>query len=182
MRRNPTSETSETYNTNMSTFKDGQPEYLLALLRNFNITIDGTGKKSPLGRNTYLRTMLLGEALRKFGKLEIQNHGTKNAHLKHTTEGLLEYFFPINALSKKNRAMRRAMRKPRSNLFNHFAAKLTVMNILLPLFYGSDASKEMSSEELSKILIHVVTNVREKQSYIQVWDFKMKPTRKLVQC
>ena len=112
MRRNPTSETSETYNTNMSTFKDGQPEYLLALLRNFNITIDGTGKKSLLGRNTYLRTMLLGEALRKFGKLEIQNHGTKNAHLKHTTDCLLMYLFPINYLSKQQYMVRLAMRKP----------------------------------------------------------------------
>ena len=43
MRRKPTSEKSETYNINMSTLEDSQPEEFLSLIKNFNIAINGTG-------------------------------------------------------------------------------------------------------------------------------------------
>ena len=65
MQRNPAMDMSETYNINMSTFEDGQPEKFLALLNNFKIAIYGTGMTSPSGRINYLRTMLRGEALKR---------------------------------------------------------------------------------------------------------------------
>ena len=46
MRRNPTLTMSETYNINMSTFEDYQPEDFLALLKNYKISIYGTGTMS----------------------------------------------------------------------------------------------------------------------------------------
>ena len=49
MRRNPATSMSETYNINMSTFEDRQPEEFLALLKNFMIAIDGTGMMSASG-------------------------------------------------------------------------------------------------------------------------------------
>ena len=70
IRRNPTSAASETYNVNMNTFDDGQPEKFLSLLKNFKIAIDGTRTTTPSGRINYLRTMLRGQALREFDKLE----------------------------------------------------------------------------------------------------------------
>ena len=48
----------------MNTFDDGQPEELLALLKNFNIEIDGTVTTTPKGRINYLCTILRGQALR----------------------------------------------------------------------------------------------------------------------
>ena len=107
-----TSSTAETYNINISTFKDVQPEEFLALLKNFEIEIDGTGTTSLSGKINYLHTMLLGASLREFDKLSSQNHGATNDHLKHIMDGLLGYFFPISAFSKKNLTMRRAIRKP----------------------------------------------------------------------
>ena len=56
--------------------------------------------------------MLRGQALREYDKLQSQYRGATNNRLKLIQEGLLEYFFPINSLSKQKRAMGRAMRKP----------------------------------------------------------------------
>ena len=106
--RNPSTAMSETYNINMYTFKYVQPEEFLTLLKNFIIAIDGTGTTSWPGRINYICTILCGEARIEFNELASQNSGTKNAHLKHITEGLLGYFSQINSLSKQKRAMRRA--------------------------------------------------------------------------
>ena len=43
--------------------------------------------------------MLCGQALMEFDKLQSQYGGTTNNHLKIIQEGLLEYFFLINALT-----------------------------------------------------------------------------------
>ena len=102
--------------------------------------------------------MLCGQELREFDKLQSQYGGVINNHLKLIHKGLLEYFFPINALSKQKRVMRRAIRKPRSMTLKRFAARLTVMNYFLPLFPGSDASNKMEMEELNEILLRAVPN------------------------
>ena len=64
IRRNPSQATSETYNMNISTFDDGQPEEFLVLLRKFKIAIDGIGTTTPTGWINYLRMMLRGKSLR----------------------------------------------------------------------------------------------------------------------
>ena len=115
--------------------------------------------------------MLHGQELSEFDKIQSQYGGAASNHLKLIQEGLLEYLFSINALSKKKLAMRRTMRKPRSMSFKHFAARLTEINNFLTLFPGSDASKKMEMEELNKILLHVVPNGWAKQSYLQGWYF-----------
>ena len=152
----------------MSTFDDGQPEKSLTLLRNFKTAVDGTGMTTPTGRINYLRTMLRGKILGGFDKLSLQGNTTNN-HLNHIVEGLLDEFFPLHALSKQKRAMRRAMRKPRSMPFKLFYVQLTSINYFIPLFPGSDASKKMPPEELNEILLHAVSSGWSKQSYIQVW-------------
>ena len=45
---------------------------------------------------------------------------TPNNHIKHIIEGLLEYLFPMNILSKQKLTMRRALPKPRDISFKCF--------------------------------------------------------------
>ena len=85
IQRNPTLEMPETYNINMPTFKDGQPEEFLALIKNFSIENDGTGMASPPGQIKHLHMMLRGDALREFDEQASKNHGTTNAHLNNIT-------------------------------------------------------------------------------------------------
>ena len=108
----------------MNTLYDGQPEEFLLLLKNFKIATNGTGTTNPSSQINLLRMMLRVQALMEFDGLQSQYVGSTNKHLKLIQEGLLDYFFPVNFLSKKKRAMERAMRKPRSMILKHFAERL----------------------------------------------------------
>ena len=61
IQRNNTLATSVIYNINVSIFKDVQPEEFLTLLKNFTITIDGTGTVSRLGKIHFLCVILHGK-------------------------------------------------------------------------------------------------------------------------
>ena len=150
----------------MSTFEDGQPEELLTLIKNFIITIYGTGIMPPSEIINYLRTILHGEALRKFDELTSQNNASINSQLNHIKEGLLG-FFSINALSKQKRAMRFIMRKPQSISSKYFSVQLTEINNYLPLLPGSINDKKMALEDPNKTLIHAVLNLWLKKYYLQ---------------
>ena len=60
MRRIITSSTLETHAIKMAMFENFQPEDLLVLLKNFNISIDGTGNITISGRINYLHMILCG--------------------------------------------------------------------------------------------------------------------------
>ena len=97
-----------------------------------------------------------------------------NNHLKHITEGLLEYTPPMNAVSKNKHAMRHTIRKPLYMPFENFFTRLIEVNNFLSLFPGLDASNMMPTENLKKILLHVVPNECLNQYYLQGWDFETK--------
>ena len=177
MRRNISLAASKTYNINMNTLDDGQPEEFLSLLKNFNNATDGTGATNSSGRINYLHMMLRGHSLKVFDELHSKYGSSTNNHLKLIQEGLIEYFFPISLLLKQKRAMRCVMLKPRRMTFKSFAARLTETNNFLPLFPGLDNSKKMEIEELNKILLHAVPNVQAKKSYLQGWDFELNTYR-----
>ena len=82
VRWNPSDADSETYEMNIVTFYHRQREELLALVKNFKRAVDRAGTTSEVERINYLRTLLSGESLQFFYKLEIQNTTTSNAHLK----------------------------------------------------------------------------------------------------
>ena len=58
--RNTSQATSETNKVNRYTFNNGQPEELLALLKNWKIATDVTGTTLSSGQIKYLRTLLRG--------------------------------------------------------------------------------------------------------------------------
>ena len=153
----------------MSTLNDGQSEEFLAILKNFRIAIDVTVITSPSVRINYLGTMSRWQALKEIGEFVSQNNGSTNEHLKNIAEDLLGYFFPINALSEKKRAMRRVMCKPQIMAFRSFHARLTEMKIFLPLFTVLDTFNNITVKELNDILLRTVTSAWENQSYIQWW-------------
>ena len=113
MRRNPSYSDSKTYELKIVMFEHVQPEELLALMHNCRRVVDGIGNTLVAVNINYLRTLLRGESLQEFDELASQNIGTSNALLKFVLEGLLGWFFPIDALSKQNHVMRRTMCKPR---------------------------------------------------------------------
>ena len=65
------------------------------------------------------------------------------AHFKENKEGLLGYFLPTNALSKKKIYMCQYTKKPCALTMNRLVACLTDLNIYLPLFPGFNNSNNM---------------------------------------
>ena len=125
MRQYMASDTSDTYNLKVRTFKNGKLEEFLQMIKDFKTGIDGTGNTSTTVKIQFLRKMLRGEGLRGFDVIAVQVGITNNTHLKQIKEGLLSYFFPFYALKNQKRAMRRAMRKPQALQLKIFAAQLT---------------------------------------------------------
>ena len=61
----------------------------------------------------YLCTLVPGEALRQFDTFFAEIGSANPENLTSIILGLYMYFFPVNALSKKNCAVRRVIRKSR---------------------------------------------------------------------
>ena len=95
-------------------FENGDPEELLFLVRNFNITLVAPGTLDMGAKNQYLLTLILGEALCKFDLLSTDMIGAYALNVEAIILGLSLYFTPVNLRSKQKRAMRRGMRKPHS--------------------------------------------------------------------
>ena len=81
--------TLETHELWMHILKNGRSEELIALLENFNKSVNGNRTNTVSGWINYLRIFLRREALQEIEELAGQNNGTDNAHLKAIKEGLL---------------------------------------------------------------------------------------------
>ena len=158
MRQNRYDANPETYELKIVTFEHCQPEEFLQLMNNLKRAVHRTGNKTAAGKINYIRTLLHGKSLWEFDELASQNAGTKNSHLKFIQEGLLRYYFPINALSKQNRAMGSAIYKPQELSFKRFVAHITELKNYLPLPPSSSATNKTLPKELNNILLHAVPN------------------------
>ena len=136
----------------MIIFGNGKPKEFLQLLKNFNKSIDGTGTTTVARRINFLCTLLCGEAIREFDNLVSHNNGTTNPHLKEIQEVLLDYFFPTNALIKKNIPMRQSTKKTCVLPMKILVVHITNLNNYLVSFPGSNNYKNMEEEDLNKIL------------------------------
>ena len=76
-------------------------------------------------RIKFLRTILRGEVIWEFDNLSIQNNSSNNAHLKEIQGVLMDYFFPMNHISKQKISMRRLINKPHALTMKRLAAHLT---------------------------------------------------------
>ena len=90
--------------------------------------------------------------------------------------------FPMNTLSRQKRATRRVMRKPCDMSFKCFISWLTEINHFLPLFPGSDPTKNIPDEELNGILLQAMPNSWAKSPTFKGRTFKWIPTGKLALC
>ena len=133
---------------------------------NFKMTFEASGKFQDAEKNQYLRTLFRGEVLRQFDMLY--------ADFKSITPLTLEAIFgigyvrfPVNALSKKKRAMRHGMRKPYVLKLRCYMACLIDLNKYLPSFPGSTPTHKIGMTELNGILLKSMPNSWIKQAYVQ---------------
>ena len=111
LRRDPTSEKSDLYEFKMASFDNSEPEEFLLLVRNLQMTLGDSGSLAANAKIQYLRTLLRGESVHILDNVFVTVGSATTKKLNRNILGLGTYFFPINVVSEKKRAMRRRMRK-----------------------------------------------------------------------
>ena len=80
---------------------NGEPEELLLLVSNFQITLEASGTISDGTNIQYLHMLVRGKALRQLDKLSVEVGSATSEHLKSTILGLVMYFFLLMRCQKK---------------------------------------------------------------------------------
>ena len=75
------------------------------------MTLEASGMLAANKNIQYLHILVRGEVLHQFDTLSSEVGFTNSENLKNIILGLGTYFFPVNALSKQKRAMRRVINK-----------------------------------------------------------------------
>ena len=95
---------------------------------------------------------------------------TGNLNVDYIIRGLAQYFYPVNSLSKKKRAIRRGMKKTCSLTVRNYAARLIELNEHLASFPGATLTDEIGVTELNEIILNNMPNSCYKKAYIQGFD------------
>ena len=180
LRRDPTSENPDLYESKMALFYNGDQEAFL-FAHNFKITLEASGMLQDAAKIQYLRMLVRGEALRQFGMMYADFESSTPLTLE-AIFGIGYIHFLVNALSKQKRAIRRGIRKPYGLKLRCCVARLIDLNEYLPSFPGSTPAHKIGMTELNEILLNSMPNSRSKQAYVQGFDWKYITSKNLLTC
>ena len=106
------------------------------------MTIQASVKLADDAKIQYFRTLVRVKALRRLETFSSEVGSTNSEHLKSIILGSGIYFFPVNALSKQKRAMRRGMSKSCILNVRCYTACMIDINEYLAVFPGAKASEK----------------------------------------
>ena len=112
----------------MALFDNGEPEEIFLYIQNFNLNLEAPGTLKSGTNIQYLCMLVRGEALHRFDTLSAEVVSATPENMTYIIIGLGTYFFPVNALSKKKRAMSCGMRKLNGLKVRHYADHLIEPN------------------------------------------------------
>ena len=118
-------------------------EEFLLFVCNFNMDLEMSGTLKYGAKIQYLCTLVYGEVLHRFDVLSAEVEGATPVTLASIILVLGAYFFPVNALSKKRRAMRRRMRKSRGLKVRRYITCLVDINDYLDVLPGAKISDKI---------------------------------------
>ena len=95
----------------MALFENVDPKEFFLFVQNFNMTLAASGTLATGAKIQHFHPLVHGEALCQFDLLFSDMEGTNPLTMENIITGLALYFSPVSSLLKKNRAMRRRMRK-----------------------------------------------------------------------
>ena len=133
-------------------FNHGSPRELLDWFNNLDQVIRGQRITTGPAHCSMARALLRGEGLRVFNAAAAQRGDETVEHFKLVSDDLKKHFFPLKALMKQKRHMRRFLRKPRELTSKEHQAALLTLNGCLEKFPGADENSKLPNEELLEIL------------------------------
>ena len=142
----------------MTLFHKGDPEDFWLFVSNFNVNIEALGLLLPGTNMKFLCTLVRGEELRQFDTFSAEVESTTPEYLMSIILGFGAHFFPVNAISKQNHAMRRGMRKPGGLKLRHYSSCLIDVNKYLDVFPVSKSSDKICVTELNDFFSNSMLN------------------------
>ena len=98
LRRNPMPKASDMHEFKFFLFENGYTEEFLLFQHKYQMTLKASGSISAGTNIQYLRTLILGEDLRKSKNICGNIGNSTTTHLKQIILGLGKYFVPINVM------------------------------------------------------------------------------------
>ena len=103
-------------------------------------------------------TIVCGESLRQFYSFSADVESTQTLNVYDIIKGLVQYYFPVNSLSKQKRAMRRRMKKPRALTVRRYLARLIDLNEYLESFPGANLNDKIRLTKINEIPLKSTPN------------------------
>ena len=151
-------------------FNHGSPRELLDWFNNLDQVIRGQHITTRPAHYSMARALLRREGLQVFNAAATQCSNETVEHFKLVGDDLKKHFFPLKALMKQKRYMRRFLRKPRELTSKEYQAALHTLNGYLEKFPGADENSKLSNEELLEILEFGIPTTWSKEMTRQGFD------------
>ena len=144
-----TPEKLDPYELKIALFDNGNTEEFFLFIHNFNRTLEVSGIIEAGTNIQYHCILKRGEVLHQFDAFYFEAEGATPSTLEYNILGLGTYFFSVNALSKKRRAMHRQVMKPRGLKANCRAARLIELNEYLDVLPGENISDNVFMKDIN---------------------------------
>ena len=151
LRYTPTDPDSRVYKKNVQYFKNGTPKQYIEFRADVTKIIVGQAITTGPAQYAMVRTLLRGDALRVFDNRATLQGAENVANLKLVLNQLGQHVFPMRALVKQKRHMRRFITKPARMPAREFLACLLEMNADLNAFPPYAADQALDDDEMLEI-------------------------------
>ena len=130
------------------------------------MTLKASGMLHNLANIQYLCMIVSAEVLRQFDTLSSDVESSTPLILEAIVLRLGMYFFPVNAMSKKNCAMCRKIRNPYGLKVRCYAARLVGLKKYLASFPGSKMTGKSVMTDSNEFLLNIMPNSWINKAYV----------------
>ena len=168
----PNDNDSPTFDLPIPYFSTGSAEEFLSWKDNLKKAIKGQDVSDGPGKFAMARRLLRGDALTAFNNAALLHGSETGATYNATLKNLTVHVFPLKALQKQKRYMRRFMRKPREMKVQEFVCRVGELNEFLlefPTAVPGVTPTKLPEDEVMDILQFSVPASWQRQ--MEILDF-----------
>ena len=166
----PSREDSETYTIEVRSIDNPTPSSYITWRKAFDRVRNGLSLTTGQQLYAMARTLLRGRMLRTFNDAATQAGTETVPHFEQVLNSLSDEVFPLRALAKQKRYMRKYVRKPRDIDVRTYVGLLTEMNANLAFFPDASEDDKLKEDEMVEILESSMPSSWHQQMIIQGFD------------
>ncbi len=173
LRTVPTDVNSPTYELTIVYFSSGMPEEWLMFRKSLTKVIVGQNLTTGPGKYALVRRVLTGDALAAFEAAATKHGNITNDNFNACMADVTKHIFPVRALAKQKRFMRRFLRKQSDTKIREHVARVVEINEYLtdfPPARDGEVVTKIADDALLEILEFGCPNSWQKQMLLQDFD------------